>query len=178
MGSSYVTWHPTTAHQNIFLFKEIENSGQSVWVEKQDGLALHISSIWLNISDLNVKVSRAVSAQWSTWRKLHVDPVEGQPGVLLLLIAQQLDAKVEVQSQSQRHSSSSPTWIDRLLSGTAYEVNPRAGPTVHRLCHINPQFRNWQSLQQRKPYAAEGSVSGAGARPLGQEEPWGPGCQP
>ena len=28
------------------------------------------------------------------------------------------------------------------------EVNPREGPTVHRLCHINPQFRNWQSLQR------------------------------
>ena len=51
-------------------------------------------------------------------------------GLLLLLVAQQLDAKVEVQSQSQRHSSSrshsssSPTWLDRLLSGTACESTP------------------------------------------------------
>ena len=45
-------------------------------------------------------------------------------GLLLLLVAQQLAAKGEVQSQSQRHSSSSPTWLDRLLSGTACESTP------------------------------------------------------
>jgi len=148
--------------------------------KQQYGLPLHISPIWhLHISDLYVKVSRAIGAQRSNnWGRLYVNSVEGQPGILLLLHAKQLNAKVKMQSQSQWNTPNSATRIDRLLSRTAYKVNPRAGPALHRLCHIiHPQFGHRQSLQQRKPDAAEGSISGAGARPLGQEEPWRPGCQ-
>jgi len=96
--------------------------------------------------------------------------------------SKQLIAKVEVQSQQKRDASNPTQWIDRLLSGTAEENNPRARPTVHRLCHFDSTLRIYsrhqQPLQQRKPDAAEGSVSGAGSRPLGQKEPWRPSCKP